>query len=148
MNLQNDKTGKSICRPLPSTIQFWSPPALNPGFREPCAELPGRLHLLDDSVVLTDCQDLINVNVGEFLDFLRRGPFHFNQVHFRGFANAKVQPQVTLRHHARPAVDLIHLPVLASGHISPCTNGRAVARGSNQFEFNPIVLVPAVIAEQ
>ena len=34
-----------------------------------------RLHLLDDSVALTDCQDLININVGEFFDFLRGGPF-------------------------------------------------------------------------
>jgi len=102
----------------------------------------------DDPVALADGQNLVDINVGELFNLLRGRPLHFNQIDLRRLSDAKVQAQIALGHHAGSAVDLVHLPVLADGHIGACAKGCTIALRSDQLELDPVVLISAIIAQQ
>ena len=47
-----------------------------------------------------------------------------------------------------PLCDLIHLGMLAGHNADARANGGAIARGADQFYFDPILFVAAVVAKQ
>ena len=91
---------------------------------------------------------MVSGNLGEALDFLRGGPFYFDEVDDLGFAEAEVEAEIGLGHDARAAVDLVDLGVGASDNANASSDCGAVARGADEFEFDPILRVAAIVAKK
>ena len=92
--------------------------------------------------------DLVGLHLGEALDLLRGRPFDFDDIYDLGFAQAEVESQVALRHHAGAAVDFIHLSMLAGHNAYTRADGGAIALRADQFDLDPVLLVAAVVAKQ
>ena len=65
---------------------------------------------LHDALAFLDVDQLIDLHVFHGVD-LSAGPAHFEEVDFRGLAEAEVNAQVALRNVASSAADLIDLLV-------------------------------------
>ena len=91
---------------------------------------------------------MVGGDFGEALDFLRGGPFDFDEVNDGGFAEAEVEAEVGLGHDAGAGVDFVHLGVSAGDDADARADGAAVARGADKFELDPVLRVAAVVAEE
>src|ERR1700730_3907680 len=59
-----------------------------------------------------------------------------------------MQPQIALRHDARPTVNLVDLRVGAGYDSHPGADRCAIALRSDELELNPVLRVTAVVAEK
>ena len=102
----------------------------------------------DHSFALANRDDLVDLYMSEFLYYLRGRPLHFDDVYYLGLSQTEVKAQIILRHDAGAAVYFIHLPMLACRHIGPCTDGSPIALGSEQFDLDPVLQIPADVVQQ
>src|SRR6516225_1056107 len=102
----------------------------------------------DNSAAFADRQDLIGLYLGETLDFLCRGPFHFEDFCLQSLSQAKVQPQVGLRHDAPAAMHFVDLRVSAGEDAHTRADRRAVALRSDELDLDPVLSVAAVVAQK
>ena len=59
-----------------------------------------------------------------------------------------MESQITLRHDAPAAMNFVNLGMVAGYHSDSGPDCGTIAEGPNQLEFDPIVLIPAVIAQE
>ncbi len=102
----------------------------------------------NNAAAFADGKNLIDLDLRESLDLLRGRPFHFNQIDHLRFSYAEVQPQIALRHDARSAMHFIHLRMSSSNDAHPRADRRAIAFCSDQFKFDPVLQIAAVIPQQ
>ena len=80
----------------------------------------------------------------EALDLLRGRPLDLDGIDNIHAAETEVEAQITLRHHAGPAVHLIHLDMFAGDDADARANGGSIAFGADQLELDPVLLVAAL----
>src|SRR6516164_804543 len=102
----------------------------------------------DNSAAFADRQDLIGLYLGETLDFLCRGPFHFNDFCLQSLSQAKVQPQVGLRHDAPAAMHFVDLRMGAGEDAHTRADRGAVRLRPDELDLDPVLGVAAVIAQK
>ena len=102
----------------------------------------------DDAVAFANGENLVGFDGGEALDLLRGWPLDFDHVDGVGETEAEVEAEVALRHDAGAAVYFIHLNMLAGDDAGAGADGGAIALGADEFEFDPVLLVAAVVAQQ
>ncbi len=91
---------------------------------------------------------MVGGDFGEAFDFLGGGPFYFDEVDDLSFAEAEVEAEVGLGHDAGAGVDFVHLGVSAGDDADARADGTAVARGTDEFELDPVLRVATVVAEE
>ena len=91
---------------------------------------------------------MVGGDFGEALDFLGGGPFYFDEVDDGGFAEAEVEAEVGLGHDAGAGVDFVDLGVSAGDDADACADGGSVTRSTKEFEFDPVLRVAAIVAEE
>ena len=91
---------------------------------------------------------MVSGNLGEALDFLRGGPFYFDEVDDLGFADPKMEAEIGLGHDARAAVDFVDLRVSASDDANASADRCAIADRANEFEFDPVLRGAAIVAKE
>ena len=97
---------------------------------------------------LADGEYLVDLHLLERLQLLRSRPLHFDQIDRRGAANAEVEAQIALRHHAGAAVHLVHLRMLAGRYAHPRSNRSTIALRPHQLQLDPVLFIAAVVAKQ
>jgi hypothetical protein len=97
---------------------------------------PGELQLFrrrscHNSDAFPDGEYLVGFHLRESFQLARSQPLHLDEIYRLSFSQAKVQSQVTLRHHAGSAMDLVHLNMIASRYAHARTYRGAILLGSN-----------------
>ena len=102
----------------------------------------------DDPFPFADRKYLIGPDIRESLNFECRRPLYFDSINYLRFTEPEVQAKIALRHNAGSAADFVHLHMLPGDDTHASADCRAVASGSEEFEFDPVLLVATVVAQQ
>ena len=93
------------------------------------------------SVAFANRDDLVDLDLRESLQLLRRRPLHFNQVHRVHGSESKMKPKIILRHHACAAVHFIYPDMLSSHDAHARADRRSIALRAHQLDLDPVLPV-------
>src|SRR6185437_16006288 len=106
-----------------------------------------RIKDLNNAAAFANDYDLVGFNLRELFNLLRGWPPYLDQIYNLSLCQSKMHPQIALRHHAASAVHFVHLRMITGHYPDTRANARAVTFGSDEFDFDPILLIAAIVAQ-